>query len=104
MSNSKHHVPERTCIACRQIRPKKDLIRLVRCSNGSVEVDGNGKKTGRGAYLCKAKGCWESVSAKGRKDRLANAFKTSITQENRESLAKYSNTLPTTKLVPDRED
>ncbi len=105
MSNSKHRVPERTCIACRLIRPRKELVRIVRDSNGNIEIDDNGKMAGRGAYLCSTRECWESVSAKGRKDRLANAFKTSsITQDNRARLAKYGSTLPTAKHVPDRED
>lgn len=53
------HVPTRTCIACQQKRPKRELIRVVRTPEGPIEVDSSGKRSGRGAYLCPARGCWQ---------------------------------------------
>ena len=59
------HVPLRTCIACRQKRPKRELIRVVRTSAGgppsarALEVDPKGKRAGRGAYLCRDRQCWQ---------------------------------------------
>ena len=47
-------------MACRKVRAKRELVRLVRIADGSVEVDTSGKKTGRGAYLCQARECWEA--------------------------------------------
>jgi predicted RNA-binding protein YlxR (DUF448 family) len=46
------HVPRRTCVACRETDAKRQLIRLVRTPEGTVEVDPTGKRNGRGAYLC----------------------------------------------------
>ena len=80
------HIPQRTCIACRRVRPKRELIRLVRISDGNVEVDTSGKKAGRGAYLCRARECWETGL---KSNRLEHTLRTSITQENRERLVRY---------------
>jgi predicted RNA-binding protein YlxR (DUF448 family) len=48
----------RTCIACRQKRPKRELVRIVRTPEGNIEVDPKGKSSGRGAYLCSDQTCW----------------------------------------------
>ena len=45
-------------MACHKVKDKQELIRLVRVSDGSVEVDTSGKKAGRGAYLCRVEECW----------------------------------------------
>ena len=49
-------IPERMCVACRQMKPKTELLRIVNTSEG-VLVDGTGKLNGRGVYLCKCKEC-----------------------------------------------
>ena len=49
--------PERSCIACRESRSKRDLIRVVRTPSGEVALDLTGKLSGRGAYLCKRSSC-----------------------------------------------
>jgi len=77
------HIPQRTCVACRRVRPKRELIRLIRAADGSVELDTTGKKAGRGAYLCP--GCWP-VGIKG--TRLEYTLRTSLTPQNREQLIK----------------
>ena len=59
---------------------------MVRISDGSVEVDTSGKRAGRGAYLCRARECWET-GLKG--DRLEYVLRTSLTQDNREQLIRY---------------
>ncbi len=59
---------------------------MIRISNGSVEVDINGKTDGRGAYLCRAQGCWE-IGLKG--SRLEHALRIILTQDNRDQLIKY---------------
>lgn len=52
-------VPQRTCIGCKAVRPKKELIRIVRTPENEVLVDPTGKKSGRGAYSCPNLNCLE---------------------------------------------
>ncbi|MFQ5933548.1 MAG: RNase P modulator RnpM [Dehalococcoidia bacterium] len=79
--------PQRSCVACREVKDKRGLVRVVRTSQGAVEIDGNGKKSGRGAYLCQKWSCWE----KGlRKNRLAHALKTQIAPEDVTLLWEYA--------------
>ena len=85
-SPSVKHIPQRTCVACGRIRPKRELIRLVRIADGGVEVDGSGRKVGRGAYLCPVGDCWEAGLKEG---RLEHVLRTAITADNREQLIKY---------------
>jgi predicted RNA-binding protein YlxR (DUF448 family) len=93
IGSQKHtkHVPERTCIACRQKRPKWELVRIVRTVPDGLEIDLRGKKTGRGAYLCKQRECWEIGL---RRKKLAQALKSEIKEEQRAELIEYSRTLP----------
>jgi len=84
------HIPSRTCVACSRVRPKRELIRLVRISGGSVEVDASGKKAGRGAYLCQSPECWET-GLKG--NRLERALRTTLSQGNRKQLIRYGKDL-----------
>ncbi len=73
-------------MACRKVKTKLELIRIVRISDGKVEVDITGQKAGRGAYLCRAPECWE-VGLKGR--QLERTLRTNLTQDNREQLIRY---------------
>ena len=50
-------IPMRMCVACRQMRPKKELIRIVRTPEGAVTLDRTGRAHGRGAYLCDSIDC-----------------------------------------------
>ena len=84
------HIPQRTCVACRQKRDKKDLIRLVHTENGAVEVDMPAKKPGRGVYLCPKKDCWELAL---KKNRLEYALRTKLSNDNRRILTQYGNNL-----------
>ncbi len=77
-------------MVCRKVRPKRELIRLVRISDGEVEVDTSGKKVGRGAYLCPVEECWE-IGLKG--GRLEHALRTTLSQDNREQLIKTAEKL-----------
>ena len=90
MRNIRKHIPQRTCVACRKVNTKRELIRLVRVSDSSVEVDTSGKKAGRGAYLCRAQECWE-IGLKG--SRLEYTLRTTLTQNNREQLIKHGQTI-----------
>ncbi len=79
------HIPVRTCVACRQSKAKRELIRIVRVADGCVEADPGGKKAGRGAYLCPARECWEAGLKGG---RLEHTLRTKLSQENREELLR----------------
>jgi predicted RNA-binding protein YlxR (DUF448 family) len=83
-------LPQRTCIACRQVKEKKDLIRLVSTENGIAEIDVFGKKPGRGAYLCPRKACWELAL---RKNRLDYALRTRLRDDSRQVLREYIHNL-----------
>src|SRR4030042_946730 len=78
-------IPQRSCVACRQTKTKREMVRLLRTSGGGIEIDISGKKDGRGAYLCKDLACWEKA-LKGK--QLEHAFKTKIDQTNLERLGK----------------
>jgi len=82
MKNISKHTPMRTCLACRKVRPKRELIRLVRSADGRVEFDTSGKKDGRGAYLCP-----ECRSIELKDSQIKRALRTTITPDNREQLA-----------------
>ena len=49
-------IPMRMCVACREMKPKKDLIRVVKTADG-IRLDKTGKLAGRGAYVCNDKEC-----------------------------------------------
>ena len=83
------HIPQRSCIACRETTAKRELIRLV-SSAGVVELDPSGKRAGRGAYLCQESKCWEK-GLKG--NRLEYALRTKLTPENRQALLEYGKSL-----------
>lgn len=55
------HVPQRTCVVCRQAADKRRLTRLVRTPDSGVVVDPTGKLNGRGAYLCDQAACWDKA-------------------------------------------
>ena len=84
------HVPYRTCVACHKVKPKRELIRLVRTAEGTIEVDVSGKRQGRGSYLCQAQKCWEVGLKEG---RLEYALRIALTQDNRERLIRYGREL-----------
>jgi predicted RNA-binding protein YlxR (DUF448 family) len=76
-------VPQRTCVACRQVKPKGELVRLVRVAGGDVEIDTTGKKDGRGAYVCRNRECWEKA-LKG--NQLEHTLKSNLAPDNRERI------------------
>ncbi len=78
--------PQRTCLACRKVRAKRELVRIVRIAAEKIAVDTSGKQAGRGAYLCPAPECWEAGLKGG---RLEHALRTSLTRDNREQLIRY---------------
>ena len=83
------HIPQRTCVGCREVLPKRSLIRIVRSEQG-VKVDPTGKLAGRGAYLHDQRSCWEN----GLKGSIVKALKVELTVEERERLLEYASSLP----------
>ncbi|NWG06652.1 MAG: YlxR family protein [Chloroflexi bacterium] len=83
------HVPQRTCVGCREVMPKRKMIRIVRTADG-VRVDSTGKLAGRGAYLHDRRECWE----RGMKGALAHALKVTLTSDDRTRLEEFMNSLP----------
>lgn len=71
---------------CRLKARKRELVRLVRTPDGSVEVDPTGKKAGRGAYLCANRACWQAT-AKG--DRLSQALRGQVSAQDKERISAY---------------
>ncbi len=62
-------IPQRMCTGCMEMKPKKELIRVVRSKEGEVSVDLVGKKPGRGAYVCKSLECLEKSFKSKRLER-----------------------------------
>ncbi|WP_072525571.1 RNase P modulator RnpM [Clostridium sp. Marseille-P3244] len=74
----KKRIPMRKCVGCGEMKPKNELIRILRTEDGNFVVDAGGKKNGRGAYLCRSVECFHSaVKSKG----LERSFKQGIPQE-----------------------
>ena len=76
-------IPMRTCIGCREQKPNKELIRVVRNKENQIFIDLTGKANGRGAYLCRSKDCLDkAIKSKA----LNRAFSTEIDKETYEKL------------------
>ncbi len=75
--------PLRMCLGCKEMKPKRELIRVVRNNEGEISIDLIGKKPGRGAYMCKNADCLDkAIKAK----RLDKAFETAIGPDVYDSL------------------
>lgn len=84
-------VPLRVCVGCQEVKPKKELIRVVRSPEGELLVDPTGKKAGRGAYICPSVECLEKA-LKGK--QLERSLKVAIPPELADSLRTAIQTLP----------
>jgi uncharacterized protein len=84
-------VPQRTCVGCHTIQPKRQLVRLVRTAQGSVEIDPTGKAQGRGAYLHNRRECWRTALAGG---VLDHALKVTLTEAERARLRAHGEQYP----------
>lgn len=88
-TGKRKHLPQRTCVGCREVLSKRSLIRVVRSPQG-IAIDPSGKMPGRGAYLHDRRSCWE----RGLQGALSGALKAEINAVEREKLMAYANTLP----------
>lgn len=81
----KGKVPMRQCVGCQEMKPKKDMMRVIKTAENEIVLDFTGKKNGRGAYLCKSLACLQNA----RKNRgLERSFKMSIPNEIYDNLEK----------------
>ena len=76
-------VPMRMCVGCREMKPKKELMRVVRGPDGTVSLDPSGKKPGRGAYVCRSGDC---LSRAIRQKQLERQLETSLGEETAQQL------------------
>ena len=77
--------PQRTCLGCREVRNKNELVRIVRTPEGEVIVDARGRANGRGAYICNNAECLRKAV---RTKALERALKVEIPETILESLAR----------------
>ena len=93
------HIPLRQCLGCREHRPKRDLVRVVRTPEGKLCLDRSGKVSGRGAYLCTRPECFK----KAKKTRaLDRALGVSVPEGLYDQLAAELASLP--PPPPDAEE
>ena len=76
-------IPLRMCLGCREMKPKSELIRVVKSPEGEVSLDFTGKKPGRGAYVCHDASCFKRTV---KSNALARVFKTQISSDINEEI------------------
>ncbi len=76
-------IPQRKCTGCGEMKPKKEMVRIVRTAEGGYEFDPTGKKNGRGAYICRNRDCLK-LAAKNK--GLERSFKAAIPPQVYEKL------------------
>ena len=67
-------VPMRMCVGCREMKPKRELLRVVRSPEGEISIDVTGRKPGRGAYVCRSAECLKTAL---KQKQLERAFRMS---------------------------
>lgn len=80
--------PQRMCVGCGEMKPKKELVRVVKTAEGEISLDRTGKKNGRGAYICDCKECLLKAE-KAR--RFEKAFSCAVPKEVYEALMEEVN-------------
>ena len=83
-------IPMRMCVGCREMKPKKELLRAVRSPEGQVSLDTTGKKPGRGAYCCYNAECLRRALKQGQLDRQ---LEVKLSPEVNEQLTQTMNEL-----------
>ncbi len=71
-------IPMRMCTGCREMKPKKELIRVVKTPEGEIKLDTVGKLNGRGAYICKCKECLQKAQ---KLNAFSRAFECQVSSE-----------------------
>ena len=80
-----HKIPERMCVACRNMKPKTELVRIVKTPDGQVLADETGKQNGRGVYICK---CTECLLRAAKNKGFQKTYGFALTEELIASLEK----------------
>lgn len=78
-------IPLRLCVGCKEMKPKKEMMRVIKSADGEIFLDTTGKKNGRGAYICKQVECLEKAFSN---HGLERSLKISIPKETIENLSK----------------
>ena len=78
-------IPLRMCVGCREMKPKAELIRVVRSPEGEVTLDPVGKKPGRGAYVCRSAACLQRAI---KQKQLERQLETPLGEETAAELAE----------------
>lgn len=87
---AKTKIPMRQCTGCREMKSKKEMIRVLKTVEDEIVLDATGKKNGRGAYLCFSRECLEkAIKSRG----LERSLKASIPEEVYENLKKEFETI-----------
>lgn len=84
-------IPMRMCVGCREMKPKRELLRVVRGPEGDISFDLTGRKPGRGAYVCRSAECLNQAI---KKRQLERAFSAPVSEAVRESLTREIGDLP----------
>ena len=79
-------IPLRQCLGCREMKPKSELIRIVKSPEGDISIDPIGKKPGRGAYLCSSQSCFKRIV---KSKALSRVFKAPISDEILQFLSSH---------------
>ncbi len=77
--------PMRMCTGCREMKPKRELIRIVKTTDGEIKLDLTGKLNGRGAYICKSCDCLAKAQ---KSNALSRAFSCAVSNEIYENLER----------------
>lgn len=85
MPQKPRKIPMRMCVGCREMKPKKELLRAVRSPEGEVTLDRTGKKAGRGAYVCFNAACLRRSLKQKQLDR---ALETRLSEETVQALTE----------------
>ena len=78
-------IPVRQCVGCREMKSKKEMIRVIKTPEDEIMIDATGRKNGRGAYICPSRDCLaKAIKSKG----LERSFKMSIPTDVYDQLTK----------------
>lgn len=83
--------PQRTCISCQRVLPKRELVRVVRTPSSAIAVDRTGKLAGRGAYLCPFSDCWANAL---KRKAIERALDVTLDEQSLATITEFVSQLP----------
>lgn len=93
------HIPQRTCVGCREVLSKRELIRVVKTDTG-IKIDPSGKAPGRGAYIHNRQSCWQ----KALKGKLSSALRMELSESDRLLLTEVMQSMPEDTTEDDQDE